>query len=66
MAYYVILDSTANLVESFDREDEARAALEAVVRQEPDSADDYAILKYDDNGNPVGQAVTGSQLNTPV
>jgi hypothetical protein len=66
MAYFVILDSTANLVESFDREDEARAALEAIVQQDPGSADDYAILKYDDNGNPVGRPTTGSQLNAPV
>jgi hypothetical protein len=66
MAYFVILDSTANLVESFDRESEARAALEAIVQQDSESADEYAILKYDDNGNPVGQAVTGPQLNTSV
>jgi hypothetical protein len=66
MAYYVILDSTANLVESFDREAEARDALEAIVQRDPESADEYAILKYDDNGNPVGQATTGSQLNAPV
>jgi hypothetical protein len=66
MAYFVILDSTANLVESFDVEAEAREALEAIVQQEPESSDEYAILKYDDNGNPVGQAITGSQLNASV
>ena len=66
MAYYVILDSTANLVESFDQESEARDALEAIVRQDPEAADAYAVLKYDDNGNPVGQALTGAQLNTRV
>lgn len=66
MAYFVILDCTANLVESFDQESEARDALETIVQQDPDSAEEYAILKYDDNGNPVGQAVTGAQLNTPV
>lgn len=66
MAYFVILDCTANLVESFDQEEEARTALEAIVASAPNAADDFAILKYDDNGNPVGQAVTGSQLNTPV
>jgi hypothetical protein len=62
MAYYVILDSTANLVDSFDREDEARTALEAIVRQDPDAADDYAIVTYDDAGHPVGEAVTGADL----
>jgi hypothetical protein len=61
-AYYVILDSTANLVDSFDREDEARTALEAIVRQDPDAADHYAIVTYDDAGHPVGEAVTGADL----
>ncbi len=59
---YVILDSTANLVDAFDQEDEARAALERIVRQDPDSADDYAMLKYDDAGHPVGEAVIASEL----
>jgi hypothetical protein len=59
---YVILDSTANLVDSFDREDEARAALETIVHQDPDVADEYAMLAYDDDGHPVGEATTGAQL----
>jgi hypothetical protein len=63
---FVILDSTANLVDSFDQEDEARAALEAIVRQDPDAADDYAMLTYDDLGHPVGEALTGSQLGVHV
>lgn len=66
MAYYVILDSTANLVDSFDREDEARAALEAIVRQDPDAADDYAMLTYDDAGHPIGEALTGADLGVRV
>lgn len=40
MAHYVILDSTANLVESFDDEDEARAVLEQMAQQDPDEARD--------------------------
>jgi hypothetical protein len=62
MASYVILDSTANLVESFDQEAEARAALEAIVRQDPESADEYAMLTYDDEGQPTGEALVGSDL----
>jgi hypothetical protein len=62
MPYYVILDSTANLVDSFDQEGEARAALERIVRQDPDAADDYALLRYDDEGKPVGTVVTGSGI----
>jgi hypothetical protein len=41
-------------------------ALEAIVRRAPEAAVEYAILKYDDNGNPVGQALSGSKLNTPA
>ena len=62
MTYYVILDSTANLVESFDTEAEARAELEAIVRQDPGAADDYAMITYDDTGGPIGEALTGADL----
>jgi hypothetical protein len=60
--HYVILDITANMVDSFDREDEARAALEQIVRQDPDAADEYALMTYGDDGHPVGEAVVGSEL----
>lgn len=63
MAYYVILDSTANLVDSFDREDEARAALQAIVEQDPGSADEYALLTYGNDGQPVGKAVSGADVS---
>jgi hypothetical protein len=63
---YVILDSTANLVDSFDREDEARAALETIVHQDPEAADEYAMLTYDDEGHPVGEATTGAELGVHV
>jgi hypothetical protein len=59
---YVILDSTANLVDSFDDADEARAALAEIVRLDPHSADEYALLTYDETGRPVGDAVVGSEL----
>lgn len=62
MAYFVILDCTANLVASFDTEDEARIALERLVEQEPDAADDYAVIPYDDKGYPIGEARTGADL----
>jgi hypothetical protein len=62
--YFVILDSTANLVDSFTEEGEARHALEAIVRQDPDAADEYALLTYDDQGQPVGETLMGSDLGT--
>jgi hypothetical protein len=60
--YFVILDSTANLVDSFTDEDEARHALEQIVRQDPDAADEYALLTYDDQGHPLGESLAGSDL----
>jgi hypothetical protein len=62
MSQYVILDSTANLVESFDDEQEARLALEKILRQDPASADQYALLAYADDGKPVGDALAASDL----
>jgi len=62
MTHFVILDDTANLVDSFDREDEARAALEAIVHQDPEAVESYAILPYDDEGHVVGPAVTAADL----
>ena len=59
---YAILDSTANLVDAFDNEDEARHALESIVHQDPGHADDYALLTYNDAGCVVGDALLGSQL----
>jgi hypothetical protein len=62
MSQYIILDSTANLVESFDDEQEARLALEKIIRQDPASADEYALLTYSDEGEPVGDALVASDL----
>jgi hypothetical protein len=62
MNSYVILDGTANLVDSFDQEQEARLALESIVRQDPESAGEYALLTYDDNGYPIGNALVGSDI----
>jgi lipopolysaccharide biosynthesis regulator YciM len=62
MSQYVILDSTANLVESFDGEHEARLALEKILQQDPSSAGEYAILTYSDEGEPVGDALVATDL----
>jgi len=59
MAYFVILTSDGNLVDSFDEESEALAALEVLDRQDPEHADEYAVFRYDDDGRPVGEATPG-------
>lgn len=60
---YMIFDGAANLVESFDEEHEARHALEEIARQDPESADEYAMLAFDDDGHPVGEALSGADLH---
>jgi len=62
MPYFVILDSTANLVDSFDDEAEARHVLEGIVHQDPDAADEYALIPYGEDGMPCGPATIGSEL----
>jgi hypothetical protein len=59
---FAIFDSTANLVDSFDDRSEARAALENIVRQDPDAADAYAVFEFDKSGQPVGDAMTVADL----
>jgi hypothetical protein len=60
--YYVILDSTANLVASFNDEREARAELERIGHADPASADEYALLIYDEQGHVVADVVTAADL----
>jgi hypothetical protein len=63
--YYVILDSSGNLVESFQDEEAARTALSRIVHDDPDAADHVAILTYDDSG-PVGEAITVADAGIAV
>jgi hypothetical protein len=64
--YYVMFDSTGNLVEAFDTEEEARAALDRIVHEDPEAADHVAILTYDAGGDPVGEAITVADAGLPV
>jgi hypothetical protein len=50
---YSLFSSSGNLIDSFDNEDDARAALQSIVESEPEAADDVALLISDDAGNLV-------------
>ena len=54
---HVLLSSTGNLIESYDEESEARAALQRIVSSEPEAADDIVLMTYGDDGMPVGDPV---------
>jgi hypothetical protein len=51
---YSLFASTGNLIDSFDDEVEARAALQRIVELEPESAEEIALLISDDDGTVVG------------
>lgn len=50
---YSLFSSTGNLIDWFDDEGEARAALQRIVAAEPDAADDVALFISDDDGKLV-------------
>ncbi len=50
MTGYALMSSTGNIIDSFDKEPEARAALERTVALEPESAEEIALFISDDAG----------------
>lgn len=60
--YYALIDSTGNLIDTYDSEGAAKAALAEFVRDEPEIADHVAVLAYDDQGEPVGEPLSGSSI----
>jgi hypothetical protein len=55
--HYALLSSTGNLIDSYEDESKARAALQRIVDADPDNAEDVALMTYGDNGMPVGDPV---------
>ncbi len=47
---YTLMSSTGNMIDSFDDEAAARAALQRIVALEPESADEIALFISDDAG----------------
>jgi hypothetical protein len=55
---YMILDSAGNALASFEDELDARATLHAIVAVEPEAAEHVVLLAYNDEGMPVGDAMS--------
>jgi hypothetical protein len=55
--HYVLLSSTGNMVESYDEESIARAALQRIVDAEPEAVEDIALMVYGEDGQPVSGPV---------
>lgn len=60
---YSIFDSTGNLVDAFEDRDAAVAVLTAIVRAEPEAADEVFLVAQDAEGKMVGETVYGSSLH---
>jgi hypothetical protein len=52
--HYVLLSSTGNMVDSYEEESIARAALQRIVDAEPEAVEDVALMIYGEDGQPVG------------
>lgn len=52
--HYVLLSSTGNMIDSYDEEQVARAALQRIVEAEPEAAEDIALMSYGEDGLPAG------------
>lgn len=52
--HYVLLSSTGNMIDSFQEESAARAALQRIVDAEPEAAEDIVLMTYGDDGLPTG------------
>jgi hypothetical protein len=64
--YYVLLDVTGNLIASYRDEEEARAALDRLIEDDPGAAEEIALMTYDDEGalaaDPVFVVLTESVM----
>lgn len=59
---YMILDSSGNAIASYTDAVSARAALRSIVEQEPEAADHVLLIAYNEQGEPVGEAMMVSDL----
>lgn len=50
---YTLMSSTGNMIDWFENESEARAALQRIVELEPEHADEVALFFCDDDGTVV-------------
>ena len=62
---FTILDSRGNAVASYADELLARAVFHSIVAVEPEAGDHLALLAYDDQGMPVGDALTIIDVPSP-
>lgn len=50
---YTLMASTGNMIDWFDNEPEARAALQRIVESDPDAAGEVALFVSDQDGQII-------------
>jgi hypothetical protein len=55
--YYVLLDSTGNLLASYRHEDEAHSMLAQLIEADPEAADEIALMTYGDEGESAADPI---------
>jgi hypothetical protein len=58
VATWALMDSSGNLIESFDDGDAARETLLEILRADPANADHVALIGFDAEGDPISPAET--------
>jgi hypothetical protein len=63
---FTILDSAGNALASFEDDLTARAVMHAIVAVEPEASEQIAMLRFGDDGMPIGDAVMPIDVAPPV
>ena len=64
--YFGIIDSAGNMLDWFDDEASARSTLDAMIARAPGAAEALALITFDDDGDPVGEAVLPSRAKVRI
>jgi hypothetical protein len=62
MTYAILYIENGDFVADFDSEDAARAALEDFLGENPSVRDRVGLLAFGEDGLPVGEPLTASEL----
>jgi hypothetical protein len=58
VATWALMDSSGNLIESFDDGESARDTLREILRADPANADHVALIGFDAEGTPISPGET--------
>lgn len=59
---WMLLDETGNAIAAYNDDVSAHAAMRSLAEAEPEAADLIVLVRYDDEGHPIGEAVTVEDL----